>query len=183
LGRPAASRGPVVDAYRGLPGDAPSREDVLDHAGSAASEVRDDQLLRREQLQVRQRKGGGDISCFPTPADISCRRTRAPRRRPTISKTRFASALPVERSDSRWCCSSQRRATRSTIHRWLGRAPTRSRRWGRSPSLRWCRTARRPNARSCSCPRSCLTDPMIQFRNKTYPVSYERRHQSPAMVE
>jgi hypothetical protein len=21
-------------------------------------------------------------------------------------------------------------------------------------------------------------DPMIQFRNKTYPVSYERRHQS-----
>jgi hypothetical protein len=26
-------------------------------------------------------------------------------------------------------------------------------------------------------------DPMIQFRNKAYPVSYERRHQSPAMVE
>jgi hypothetical protein len=23
-------------------------------------------------------------------------------------------------------------------------------------------------------------DPMIQFRNKTYPVSYERRHQSPS---
>jgi catalase len=53
------------------------------------------------------------------------------RRRPTISRTRFASALPVERSDSRWCCSSQYRATRSTIHPWLGRAPIRSRRWGR----------------------------------------------------
>jgi catalase len=26
-------------------------------------------------------------------------------------------------------------------------------------------------------------DPMIQFRNKTCLVSYERRHQSPAMVE
>ena len=36
----------------------------------------------------------------------------SPRRRPTISKTRFASALLMERSDSRWCCSSQRRATR-----------------------------------------------------------------------
>jgi catalase len=35
--------------------------------------------------------------------------------------------VAVERSDSRWCCSSQRRATRSTIHRWLGRAPIRSR--------------------------------------------------------
>jgi catalase len=27
---------------------------------------------------------------------------------------------------------------------------------GTLPSLRWCRTARRPNARSCSCRRSCL---------------------------
>src|SRR5262249_10442738 len=48
-------------------------------------------------------------------------RTRAPRRRPTISKTRFASALPVEWSDSTLCCSSQRRAARSTIHRPLAR--------------------------------------------------------------
>ena len=61
----------------------------------------------------------------------SCRRTTVPRRRPTIWTTRFASALPVERFDSRWCCNSQRRTTRSTIHRWLGRAPIRSRRWGR----------------------------------------------------
>ena len=43
----------------------------------------------------------------------------------------FASALPAERSNSIWCCSSQHRATRSTIHRWLGRAPIRSRCWGR----------------------------------------------------
>jgi hypothetical protein len=51
-------------------------------------------------------------------ADISCRRTRAQRPRPTISKTRFASALPVERFDSRWCCSSQRRATRRLLEAW-----------------------------------------------------------------
>jgi hypothetical protein len=33
---------------------------IPDHAGSAASELRDDHLLRREQLQVRQRKGRCD---------------------------------------------------------------------------------------------------------------------------
>src|SRR5215468_10678468 len=54
------NKGPFADADRGLPGDAPSREGLLDHAGSAASELRDDHLLRREQLQVRQRKGRRD---------------------------------------------------------------------------------------------------------------------------
>src|SRR5262249_1295697 len=67
-------RDPVADANRGLPGDAPSREGVLDHAGSTASELRDDYLLRRKQLQVRQRKGCRDGWAL----------SAASRRRPTV---------------------------------------------------------------------------------------------------
>jgi len=46
----------------------------LDHAGSAACELRDDRLLRREQLQVRQRKRRGDDRALSV----------ASRRRPTF---------------------------------------------------------------------------------------------------
>jgi hypothetical protein len=47
---------------------------TFDHAGSAAGQLRDDHLLRREQLQVRQRKGRRDDWAL----------SAASRRRPTV---------------------------------------------------------------------------------------------------
>jgi len=52
----------------------PAAKTVLDHAGSATSQLRDDHLLRREQLQVRQRKGHRDDWAL----------SAASRRRPTF---------------------------------------------------------------------------------------------------
>jgi hypothetical protein len=61
------------------PGDAPRRESVLDHAGSAASELRDEHLLRREQLQVRHR---GERHYYLIPIDAMLERDIDARMKP-----------------------------------------------------------------------------------------------------
>jgi hypothetical protein len=71
-----------------------------------------------KQLQVCQRKGAvtiGRYQLLPDAGQHFLSKDESAKAATDYLEDEIRQPLPVERSDSRWCCSSQRRATRSTI--------------------------------------------------------------------
>src|SRR5262245_25415464 len=178
------ARGPLADAKRGLPGDAPSREGLLDHAGSAASELCHDTYFGVNSFKFVNETGAVTVGRYQLLPDAG---------RHFLSKDESAKAATDYLEDE----IRQRVAHGAVRFKVVLQLAAPGDKID-DPSVAWASTNKIttlgtltvasvvPDSEATE--RSLMflpallpaglepADPMIQFRNKTYPVSYERRH-------